>query len=231
MKTTPLNASRLFIFCLAILTTPAQAIILDFTSSGSDSFGTGSISNTIVGQAGGVDYVIGGHKVDPVTSAAYLLPETDDSGNPLGVYTGTTGLGVVSYASDNYDLDGSTVIEMLLFQFNSRVTLNRIRFSRFNSSGPCTFGCDDFNLSVDGDNVLTDEQPPGVDTFWYTPPSAYSGILFAITADGASDDFRIAGLDITVVPLPAAAWLFISGLIGIGLIKKHPLSPPTRAQV
>ena len=226
MTTKPLHASRLFLLCLAILTTPAQAIILDFTQTGTAPFGSGSISNTILGQEGGVGYIIGGYKVDPVTGAAYLLPETDNAGNPLGVYTGTTGLGVASYATDNYDLDGSSVIEMLLFTFATRVTLNRIRFSRFNSSGPCTSGCDDFNLSIDGSNVLIDEQPPGTGTFWYTVPGANSGILFAITADGANDDFRIAALDITVVPLPAAAWLFISGLIGIGLIRKLPTPRP-----
>ena len=137
-----------------------------------------------------------------------------NSSNNVGVRSNTAGDGTNmdgGAAGDATDLD-----EGILFTFDQVVTLTFVNFDSFS-------GSDDFNLTVDGISLLvdhnqTDSDVPGIvsntlvaDHFDFS----VVGTEFLIWADGSSDSFRIDSLRASAVPVPAAAWLFGSGLLAL----------------
>lgn len=143
-------------------------------------------------------------------------------GTGLGVYTGTSGLGVQAYSGDSNDLDGSnldgssTQMEGLRFTFNTGVKLEAIHFAGMGSS-------DDFNLTVDGTLKLLDVSPNPLDLAemrdsWYSVNQ--TGTEFLIWADGIDDDFRVAGLQAAAIPEPTSLVLMVTALTMAGTVRR-----------
>lgn len=150
------------------------------------------------------------------------------SGGP-GVYVSSTtsgNIGVLSnLTGDGTNLDGgftsTDLDEGLVFSFSQVVSLDFLNLDSFS-------GGDDFNLTVDGITYLVDHNASDVSPFVTNAATTdkffihnITGTDFIIWADGDSDSFRVGGLDVSAVPVPAAIWLFASGLLGlVGLSRR-----------
>ncbi len=163
-----------------------------------------------------------------------ITSATPITGTGVGVYvsssdsTPTSGnLGVRGSIGETSNLDGGSggVLsgvnepdEGLLFTFDALVSLDYINFDSFTS-----FGGDDFNLTVDGVSVLVDHNGNDTSALVTNVPGQFDeynfnnivGTNFLFWADGNSDSFRIDRLSVSAVPVPAAAWLFGSALLGM----------------
>lgn len=214
-------------FCLAGLSA-ANAALVDYEES---PYADGSVVQQYVHDLGnGLT----------LTISAFILTDNDGDGNITsrtqldntdGVYFGSTGLGVKipSYqnnSSDDSDLDGASgdgqngtdFDEGILFSFNQVVELKRLNFGSFNSN-------DDFNLEVDGINLMHDigsfdshaliKSTPQDDYFNF---QNIFGKEFLVWADGDSDDFRID--DITFVPEPATIPMMILALATLVFMRR-----------
>ncbi len=156
---------------------------------------------------------------------------TTVTGAGLGVYlsSSTSGnLGVLSNTNgDGTNLDGDSGTpspndpdEGLLFSFDQQVSLNYINFDSFTSGST---SADDFNLTVDGVSVLVDHNASDVSSLVTNVPAQFDeyifnniiGTEFLFWADSDSDSFRIDFIEVSAVPVPAAAWLFGSALLGM----------------
>ncbi|GMR08007.1 MAG: hypothetical protein BMS9Abin26_1012 [Gammaproteobacteria bacterium] len=135
-----------------------------------------------------------------------------------GIYDGSTGLGVKSYDGDNSDLDGSRLLESLVFTFDRTVTLTSIFFGSMGSN-------DDFNLDVGGANVLRDVAPnPSGSSALRNSAfllSGYTGSVFRIWADASSDDFRVGNVVVQPVPEPTTWLMMLLGLFLMTGIMRH----------
>lgn len=143
-------------------------------------------------------------------------------GTGLGVYTGTSGLGVQAYSGDSNDIDGSNLdesavqMEGLRITFGSAVRLESVYFAGMGSS-------DDFNLTVDGTLKLLDVATNPLDLTelrdsWF--PVVRTGTEFIIWADGISDDFRVAKFEVSAVPEPTSLALMVTALMTVGAFRR-----------
>ena len=112
--------------------------------------------------------------------------------------------------------DNVTIDETLFLVFDQEVTITGITFR--NGEHNPTFASDAvFGLVVDGDDK--GNQPL---TNLYT--DSWTGTVFEFSNINLndSDPYRFYITNMTVVPVPAAAWLFASGLLGlIGVARRR----------
>ncbi len=116
--------------------------------------------------------------------------------------------------------------EMVIFDFGTEeVLLSSITFSLMGSD-------DDFDLAIfDGGSTATPASYSADVNFgadgrngWYTytfSAPVLVGTLFGIGADGASDEFLIASIEVSAVPLPAAGWMLLAGIAGLFGMKRR----------
>lgn len=119
-----------------------------------------------------------------------------------------------SYGDEHW-IDGSSgdgADESIVLNFDSTVRL--VAASFYTNYGYQT----DFDLFVDGILVL-DEQRTGPHVE-FDNSSAFVGTSFRFLADGAEDYFKLQAVEVAEVPLPAALWLFASGLMGLATITR-----------
>lgn len=125
----------------------------------------------------------------------------------------TTGLGVGTNCC-NQDFNGG---ESLTFTFNQSVTLAGIEFANWE-------GCCDDVAVVSIDGALVSLTYSGSDDTWMFdggPISVANNFKLDNTGNKFLSIYRVQGLiDVTQVPIPAAAWLFGSGLIGLAGISR-----------
>lgn len=123
------------------------------------------------------------------------------------------GIGIAGFESP--DIDGpdtgifalDPVAESLTVSFSEAVTINSITFGNWDNNDDVTFS--GLTLTSFGDNS-------GV--------AAINELVssFSLSAEGSNDDFRLKSITVSAVPIPAAAWLFGSALIGmVGLRRKR----------
>ncbi len=142
-----------------------------------------------------------------VTEAMITWEPITDPG--LGVYVGTTGLGVKSLSGDGNDLDGGMTVtdpnESLVFLFSDFDGENVIDFDNpetvvLESLLLTDMGANDgFSLDIDGVTVILDEVPnPTGDPALrdVLVPIGLLGTEFRVWAHDGDDDFRIAGLTV-----------------------------------
>ena len=145
------------------------------------------------------------------------------SADPLGVYKGSSGLGVRSNGEDGYDLDGGSSDELddldeaLLFEFSE--TVNFLGFAAGDLSSN-----DDLNLSVV--NFISDTEIELTDVFIDRHAimdeveifDVFPGILgstFLVLVDGNDDDVRIVDTAFIKVPEPSALAIFALMLLAV----------------
>lgn len=150
------------------------------------------------------------------------------SGEQLGVYKGSTGLGVNSNSEDGSDLDGGSSSntndpdEALLFQFSEVVNFLGFAAGELSSN-------DDLNLSIVNfvsatefelfDIFIDREGSPSRDIF-----DVFPGILgdtFLVWVDGNDDDVRIIETAFIKVPEPSSLAIFSLALLALVRIRQH----------
>lgn len=133
--------------------------------------------------------------------------------------SGNAGLGVCQQLNGDNDQckigsdDNVTYNESLKLVFNETVTINETVFK--NGSHGTRFD-GDFQLSIDGGPAIT----IALTNIFSTPLTGQEFIFSNPNIGGGSNvsntqQFYISNLDVAPVPIPAAVWLFGSGLIGI----------------
>lgn len=145
---------------------------------------------------------------------------TWQGGGSAAITQTSSGLGVRSvdrYGLDDDDkatLDGSEVLDGLVFAFDQQVYLTDITFSWVNS-------CDDFKLLVGTETVLK----TAISSFSQLPERLLVS-AFLLSAFDGDDSFRIKDITIeTVSPVPTpepATWLMVAaGLVGIACYRRN----------
>ena len=224
----------LFIGCLST----AHAGLADFEYA---PFADGSVQEQVIYDLGDgltltmTAFILTENSGGTITSRTQL-GDVNDVNNNDGVYLGTSGLGVKiptyqnNGSDDDSDIDGASgdgqngtdYDEGILFTFNKTVELVRLNFGSFS-------GSDDFNLEVDGVNLMHDigsfdthsfiKDTPEDDHFYF---QNIFGKAFLVWADGDSDDFRID--DITVaVPEPATIPMMVLAISGLVCLRRKRL--------
>ncbi len=157
-----------------------------------------------------------------LTGGTGVYASSSTSNGNIGVRSNLSGDGTNmdgGSAGDASDLD-----EGLLFTFDQVVSLNFMNFDSFTSSS-----ADDFNLTVDGVSILVDYNANDISPLVTNDAMQFDhyffnnivGTEFLFWADSNSDSFRIDEMTVSAVPLPASAWLFGSGLLGLfGMIRR-----------
>lgn len=123
----------------------------------------------------------------------------------------SSGLGVTGLVDTDIKLDGF-VDESITFNFDQSVRLVSVTFGCFDPN-------DDADVYVNGSMVANDTN---------TNPYMFGNVVassFTIGADGASawfgdgyDNFYIKSFTVATVPVPAAGFLLLGGLAGLGLV-------------
>ena len=212
-----------------LLMNTASAALMDFNFANLGVSG-GSVNETVSMTSDGISVTVQAYQISNdgygnISSSSLI------SGNGSGIYVSSTSSGNLGVMTDPRDethsMDGGSSAsdpdEGLLFTFNQQVSLDYINFDYFGSS-------DDFNLTVDGLSILTDfngnDSSPLVSNvagqFDEYNFNNISGSQILIWADGNSDSFRIDRFEVSAVPVPAAVWLFASGLLALtGLARRQ----------
>ncbi|WP_170294751.1 VPLPA-CTERM sorting domain-containing protein [Roseospira navarrensis] len=183
----------------------ANAAVFDFQQAGNTSaqplgFSQGSISGTVTAQYSG-------------PYAGSLTPVVTQN---------TYGLGVSTWYHENGEVDGAPGVETLLFEFDTKVRLNSVSFAKADDNG-CVFGLcwdDDWTVKVDDVTVANDSQQ---NPFLFGGLSGIVASSFSVSANGWDDSWRVSQMDVSAVPLPAAAWFLLTalgGLFGTRWLKK-----------
>ncbi|SEW37220.1 VPLPA-CTERM protein sorting domain-containing protein [Aliiroseovarius sediminilitoris] len=118
----------------------------------------------------------------------------------------SAGLGVTGFLDSNSQLDG-LVDEAITFTFDRAVRLVSVTFSYFS-------GSDDADIYVNGVKVADESNS---NPYYFGKPVATS---FTVAADGIFDNFRIKSFKVAPVPLPAAGFLLLGGLAGLGALSR-----------
>lgn len=206
----------------------ASAAVFNFNYSNLGVAG-GSINDSVSMTSGGISVNVQAYTITLDAYGNVVLPPELTGSNGLYVSSSTSGnLGVVSGPSDGTNMDGGSSStdpdEGLLFTFDQVISLDYINFDSFTSSAG-----DDFNLTVDGVNILTDFSANDSSLLATGVPGQFdeytfnnvTGTQILIWADGDTDSFRIDTINASVVPVPAAAWLFGSGLLGLVAVARR----------
>lgn len=210
-----------------LATTPVSAAYFDL-SKGNFGVAGGTVYDSVSMTSGGIGVTIEAFTI--ANNGFGAISGLTALGGSTGVYVSgaTSGnVGVLSNTtSDGTNMDGGNsstdLDEGLLFTFSHKVSLDFINLDSFTSS------VEDFNLTVDGVTLLVDfnandSSPFITNTAEFDKYNVHgiTGTEFLIWADGDSDSFRVGGLEATLVPVPAAFWLFASGLMGLAAARRR----------
>lgn len=196
-------------------TAAAAQVSFDFTS-GNQSYTDGSYvftgsdnSSTVTVSAGNQ----GGNHTSYVSGSPWGLLVCTGSHSTSPNSNSSCGASTNDYhyidgGSDNNSGDPDEYVSL---DFGGKVTINSVSF--YSSSQG------DFDLFADGIQVLDEKNVGNLVQFLALGEASE----FKFLADGNSDAFKLKSISITVseVPVPAAAWLFGSALLGLGTIKRR----------
>ncbi len=192
-------------FAALLLTCSTAAAATSFNFSGNG------------GLASSYSFTEDGITVD-VTPGVFSNGGTVTSTGLIGQYAG--GLGISSHIFDDHQVDGRTRNDLAIFEFSQSVILESVSFSFVDGNDEFSFF---FDNEPDGtlDPISFNIDIPGGGT--YTFASIWDGTLFGIGAfDGSlftpADNFKIKGMSVSVVPLPAALPLYGAGIVILGLV-------------
>ncbi|MCR8825255.1 VPLPA-CTERM sorting domain-containing protein [Pseudosulfitobacter koreensis] len=114
----------------------------------------------------------------------------------------------------DHEVDGQYSNEFLKLSFSPDVTLDRVKFSYWDSN-------DEARLYTLNGSIWNDEGAivTGSSHYYeYDFVGTYTGSMFLLGAVGENDEWKLKGVTVdytTPVPLPAAAWLLIASIGGL----------------
>lgn len=179
-----------------------------------------------------LDYSEGGIGLN-VTGGTFSssTPGSETVSGGAFVNRGSDGIGVSSGLIENPEVDGDHSNDVAIFSFDQAVKLVSVTFSHYDDETQSTdfFTClftgvcyvpapdDEFSFLADTDNngslnLITTNSDGNPYVFSPSP----IGDLFGIGAWDNNDDFRIASIEVSAVPLPAALPLYGAGLAVMG---------------
>jgi hypothetical protein len=139
---------------------------------------------------------------------------------PTGtVNNASSGLGVKRSTLEDTSMNSDAINEgkdILIFTFNKAVKLTNMTMTAWQNGNLL----DQADLTYN--NVIT--RLPNTGPNFTFNPVYYPGIYvtsFKVTAKGSGTAFRISSLNVTEVPVPAAAWLMGSGLLGLAGVARR----------
>jgi hypothetical protein len=134
--------------------------------------------------------------------------------------TNSGGLGVFSTDDSNHAIDGAGVDinDLLILTFNQAVKIVGVSFALVDGQ----FGGDNAYYRVDGGpinniSIINDAFPDFRVVNWV-------GTQFAIGALGQNDEFKLRAIQVTPIPVPPAALLLATGLLGFGALHRRKKS-------
>lgn len=144
--------------------------------------------------------------------------DTDCSNGGCGylfrqVRKSNSGMGVSGFF-DGSSIDGNFGNDLLTFTFDRVVDFGQILFSGVDAN-------DDFDVFVDGALVLADVNIAQANPFDLSSLLPATGSSISFGADGRFDNFRIAAISVSAVPLPASALLLLAGVGGLGAMRRR----------
>lgn len=143
---------------------------------------------------------------------------------PLGVYdygdigqSNGNGLYMRNGYGDDHQIDGDGRNEVAIFQFDRNVTLESVSFTYFSDNDDFAFF---FDVGDDGSlNLINgDIDANPLDAYSFAGAYLLNGDLFGIGAIGDNDDFKLASVTVSAVPLPAALPLYGAGIAVMGFV-------------
>ena len=135
------------------------------------------------------------------------------------VNTASTGLGVRRTAGEDTSMNSDAINEgkdILIFTFDKAVKLTNMSMTAWQNGSLL----DQADLTYNGTTTRLPNTGPNF-TF---NPTYYPGVYvtsFTLTAKGSGTAFRVSSLGVTEVPVPAAAWLMGSGLLGVAGVARR----------
>ncbi|MEH6405014.1 MAG: hypothetical protein V7750_16675 [Sneathiella sp.] len=127
------------------------------------------------------------------------------------VGTNNNGLGVDRGRFDGGQVDGALGNDVAIFNFNQDVKFESVTFSNWDNNDQYTFFVGD-PLQNQGFNFLS-----GYDL----AAQNYIASMFGIGAHDSNDNFRIASISVSAVPLPTSVLLFGGALLGLGWLSRR----------
>jgi len=194
----------------SILTAVAAAAILAVSAVGAQAATTFNLTGNSA-DSSSMAFSSGG-----IGMTAYSAREDSSVLSNAGKLTQTSGgLGVDLGRRDSDQVDSFGIDEAVIFVFDQVVALETVYLSSFGHFDEWAFFFDtDNNGSLD-EVFLSNSANP------YNFPTAYVGTTFGIGASGTGfnqEAFRIKGLAVSAVPLPAALPLYGAGLAVMGFV-------------
>jgi len=116
---------------------------------------------------------------------------------------------------DRDSIDGSFGNDVLTFSFDRLVRIDAIAFVEVDNNDDFAFGSvagTSFERAFDFAQVFDQ-----TDLSELLSANARTGLTFGIGAIGSNDNFRVAGLNVSTVPLPASGMMLL-GALGAGVV-------------
>ncbi len=188
---------------IAALTVGQNAVAATFVLSGSpNSPLNGTVGNQRIFTADGITLTASGR--------------SRQGGNTNDAYLGryVNGLGVTNSNEDGRNrthvVDNVVSKDFVLFQFDQDVKITEIALSSYGDTDiTIGYGTNWNDNLLDINDVTT--QNPGIDVY----DDTWRIFASLQNQDGKFDGFKIKSVTVGAVPLPAAAWLFGSALLGM----------------
>ncbi|MEM8633389.1 MAG: PEP-CTERM sorting domain-containing protein [Pseudomonadota bacterium] len=193
----------------AALSTAAQAVTFDFAALGGPD--VSSFSQT----SDGITVTVTAGTFGNINTAPSVIDFDTRMIDPLG-----QGLGVDGSNDNSPQLDGRGANDVLVFTFSQAVRIDQILFGNVNDNGNDNFTFGVVNGTAFDRLVpaLGQREGPAVEPI-VTLSSVLAGnaspvsLAFGIGAIQNNDNFSIAGLEVTAVPVPASLPL-LAGALG-----------------
>ncbi len=188
------KAGAIGVLLMVFSTSIANAVTFNFG-------GNGGLAHSYEFSSGGIDLTVTAGRFKNDGSIIHV--------GKVGQYA--WGLGASTRHYDSHQVDGNKGNDILIFEFDQKVTLKKVAFSYVDGNDRFRFFHD-----TDHDGDLTDFGS-SIDIPYgnvYVFNSVWNGDLFGIGAKGKYDNFKVEGFHVTPVPLPAALPL-LAGALGL----------------